>query len=213
MHFLQRLIAWAMSRPGIYERTQLLLGSAHSHELFVKDFVRPSHDFTVLDLGCGVGSGLLHMVPARYFGVDLDAGYIERAKAKFGDRATFIQGDVSKIKLPDDVIFSCAVAYGLLHHLNDEQATSMLRLISKHARGGRFVSIDPVWLKGLHPVARLLIGLDRGQYVRTEEKYLALLQPFGRVRSIVRTDLLNVPYAHLAMTLELEQQELYSAGE
>lgn len=210
---LPRLIGWAMSHPQIYEKTQLLLGSAHSHDLFVNEFVGPSTDLSILDLGCGVGSALLHMAPAQYLGIDLDAGYIERAKAKFRDRGVFIQGDVSKIELPRDVVCSCAMAYGLLHHLNDEQVVSMLRLVSKHVRGGRFISIDPVKLQKSHPIADFLIRLDRGQYVRTEEQYLTLLKPFGLVHSVVRTDLLNVPYTHLAVTLQLQQEERLVAGE
>jgi hypothetical protein len=59
------------------------------------------------------------------------------------------------------------------------------------------VTCDPVRLQGQHPVARLLIALDRGKFVRPFEGYLALARPrFPNAAAKIVHDLLTVPYTH-----------------
>lgn len=49
-------------------------------------------------------------------------------------------------------------------------------------------------------MARLLIALDRGRWVRTAESYRELVAScFAEVESAVLTDLLPVPYSHFVM--------------
>jgi hypothetical protein len=59
------------------------------------------------------------------------------------------------------------------------------------------VTVDPAYVKGQHPVARLLLALDRGRHVRTPEAYLAIArQHFRDASATVLHDLIIVPYTH-----------------
>jgi ubiquinone/menaquinone biosynthesis C-methylase UbiE len=67
-------------------------------------------DGDVIDLGCGTGL-LLELVdvpPARYLGLDISPGMLERAREKFpGHR--FVEGDMSNLHLVRDRSFDSAV--------------------------------------------------------------------------------------------------------
>jgi hypothetical protein len=59
------------------------------------------------------------------------------------------------------------------------------------------VTVDPVFEPGQHRIARTVISRDRGQHVRTKERYAELARTaFGEVGVTVRHDLLRFPYSH-----------------
>ena len=97
--------------------------------------------------------------------------------------------------------FDIVLAMGLLHHLDDVEAASLVALASQAlVSGGRFVAIDPARAPGQPHVARWLIGRDRGEYVRTADAYAELARgSFGSVAVTVRSDLLRVPYTHAVL--------------
>jgi hypothetical protein len=62
---------------------------------------------------------------------------------------------------------------------------------------GRLVTLDCAYVKGQHPVARLLLALDRGRHIRTPEAYLSIArQHFREVNATVLHDLIALPYTH-----------------
>jgi len=120
----------------------------------------------ILDIGCGPGTNTAAFLKTNpnYLGIDLNAGYIASAKARFGDKY-FMVGDASKLDIPVGERFDCIFINSLLHHLTDEQVRSLLQ--STHqilAPDGKVFIID------LHVPAsglpRRLALADRGEYPR-----------------------------------------------
>jgi hypothetical protein len=86
-----------------------------------------------------------------------------------------------------------------LHHLSDDEVRDALRLARRVLRrGGRFVSVDPTFADGQHPIGRWLAARDRGRHVRTPAATRSLVgECFPELEIVVRHDLLRVPYSHV----------------
>ncbi len=135
------------------------------------DYREPS--VSVLDLGCGFGNLAPYFKSCDYTGVDLDPERIAWAKVHMGENSCrkFLCGDVTGMNFPDKS-FDKAVAYGILHHLSDDEAAQFFAHLKRLVRG-RVVFSDPVYVR-FHPVNNLLCRMDLGKYVRSKEEYLAL---------------------------------------
>src|SRR4051794_21083542 len=172
------------SSPKVYDAFQNIMGAARLRQEFVRELIRPVPGMRILDIGCGTAE-ILSFLPdsVQYWGYDISAPYIEAAKRKFGSRGHFECGllDAECVdKLPQ---FDLAIAAGVLHHLDDEQAKNLCRLAERALKpDGRLVTTDPCFAVGQNPIARFLISRDRGQNVRTSEQYRALPSSvFGQV--------------------------------
>jgi 2-polyprenyl-3-methyl-5-hydroxy-6-metoxy-1,4-benzoquinol methylase len=79
--------------------------------------------------------------------------------------------------------FDTAIVIAVLHHLDDEEARSLLSLLKQAVRpGGRIITADLVSIDGQNPVAQMMVNWDRGQNVRRANEYAALATPiFDRV--------------------------------
>ena len=154
----------------------------------------------VLDLGCGPGDLVRYLGDVRYVGVDVSEPYIESARRLYGDGAEFRVGDATR--LDDDLRgFDLVLAFGVVHHLDDDGAG---RLFAGAARalvpGGRVVTVDPAFADGQPRAARFVISRDRGNNVRTAEEYASLAE--GALRHVTvrtRSDLLRIPYTHCVL--------------
>ena len=158
---------------------------------------------SVLDIGCGTGS-FLESLPEDvvYTGFDISEDYITEARTKFGDRATFVHAAVGEKPELGEGRFDLAIAVGVLHHLDDPEAVNLFELAASALKpDGRLVTIDPVFDDGQSRMARWLISRDRGQNVRTEEAYKALIPgDFSQREAEVLYDLIRIPYTHCVMT-------------
>ena len=127
----------------------------------------------VLDAGCGFGHLAKYFDQCDYTGVDIDPERIEWAKKNIGetDRRRFRVADISNTGFGSGS-FDKVLAYGLLHHLSDEQAGSCLKEFSRVCKGD-IVFSDPVYSR-FHLVNNLLCRMDRGEYVRDKKGYLDL---------------------------------------
>ncbi len=190
--------------PWIYAALHSLLRSPAAREAFVKDFVPVPPGSRLLDIGCGP-AWILDFLPhnLHYVGYDINPRYVTTAQQRYGDRATFFCADIAEQLPPpaEGARFDFVLALGLLHHLNDAEATRVCATAFAHLkRGGVFITFDGVYVPDQSPIARYLISRDRGQAVRTAAGYLALTEPhFGDVKHQVRTDLLRIPYTHFLM--------------
>lgn len=189
-----------LSHPAIYDLTQNLLGAGRSRKRLVRDYIRAKPGDQLLDIGCGTAE-LLPYLPQdiRYVGFDLSQRYIDAAKRRFGDRGRFESMDIAHFQ--EGAIESgadIALAIGILHHLDDELAQSLIQTAwNKLKPGGRFISLDGTLMPHQSKLARALILRDRGQNIRTPEEYTRLASKvFSSVTTTVRHDLLFVPYTH-----------------
>lgn len=194
-----------LSHPIVYDTFQSLLGGESARRIIAAQYIRARSGDTVIDIGCGTGN-MLAALPegVRYHGYDLSPQYIEAARRRHADRGNcqFHCADIAA--LDSDPIPDCdlAIAFGLLHHLDDDQAAEFFRILHpKLPPGGRIVTIDNTLIPGQHPVARELIRRDRGRNVRSPEGYLSLVPDgYAGKEVAIRHDLLRVPYTHLIMT-------------
>lgn len=164
--------------------------------LLVKQYVRPRPDDRVLDIGCGLGTIVPFLPNVEYAGFDASQAYINVARARFGDRATFRCERVSTYSLAKTSYFDLVLAIGVLHHLGDEEAQRLFRIAHAALKpGGRLVTVDGCLTKDQSWVARYLVSRDRGRYVRTCEAYRQIAsQVFSNITVSIRHDMLRIPY-------------------
>jgi len=182
--------------PALFDAYQAAVGANNAKAVFVNEWLRPMPGDRLLDIGCGTGA-IIPLLPAgtHTTGVDISAAYIAAAKARHGKSARFILGDASDPSVDLGENYDVAYAFGVLHHIPDALASSLISGAMKRLRpGGRFVSIDPTLVEGQGSVSRYIVKSDRGQHVRSPDQIRAV---FGAINPMltVRTDLLRIPFA------------------
>jgi SAM-dependent methyltransferase len=153
----------------------------------------------VLDIGCGTAD-ILRYLPRDidYHGFDVSESYVSAARIRFGARGSFSVQAVTPEAADRLGRFDIVIALGVLHHLTDAEAKALFTVANKILRpGGRVVTCDGALVAGQNPLARLLLRLDRGRYVRTPEEYTSIARrSFPDATARVVHDLLFIPYTH-----------------
>jgi SAM-dependent methyltransferase len=143
---------------------------------------------SILDLGCGTGN-YRGCFPGTYTGIDINAAYIEKARATL--RGRFETMDCTALGF-SDAGFDEVVTIATTHHLDDAQLARMVGEGLRVCRpGGHLHIIDailPVSPKFLFK--RVWFRLDRGAFPRTVEDLVAGVERAGRV---IRRDMLTGP--------------------
>lgn len=131
----------------------------------------------VLDVACGPGAFSDLFSEETYTGIDLNPKYIRFAKKNY--RGQFAVQDARKLDFPEGE-FDDVLVYGLLHHLSDEDVTSVLRGMRRVLRpGGRALVIEDIPTESrLNLVGHLLHWVENGHFIRPADKYRNLLKPF-----------------------------------
>lgn len=189
--------------PAFYRGLHAMLGSHAARERYVAEMLRPRAGQRMLDVGCGPGTIVPYLPAVDYTGIDMNPRHIEFAKTAYGDRGTFLRGDVTKMKKPEGEKFDLINVAAILHHIDDDLSKNLLTsLLDLLAPGGRIITSDPVYVPRQRPVAWLFNALDSGKNVRTPEAYLALVdQTQCRVQTKLYNDFFRVPYDHFCMTI------------
>jgi SAM-dependent methyltransferase len=190
----------ALAVPFFYRAFGRFIGG-NARSLYVESYVRVRPGDRVLDIGCGPGDILSHLPPVDYVGLDSSEEYIQAARKRFGDRGRFLHTPVRTASIDMPASFDLVLATGVLHHLDDSEALDLFRLARQALKPeGRLVTLDGCYLPGQSRVAKLLLRLDRGKFVRTQEGYTTLAsQIFRRVEASIRHDLLRLPYTHIIL--------------
>ena len=159
---------------------------------------------TVLDVGCGPAYYFDRLPqPLTYHGFDTDEGYIEWARGKWGDRATFHHGIFDAEAAASLPRFDAVLLLGLLHHLDDEQTVALLEQVTAILQpGGRVVSVDTCFAPHQGRISRWISDHDRGEHVREPHQFLKLAQEaFDDVEGEVVDDVTRVPGAYWFMRM------------
>ena len=164
-----------LSQPRWYDLLQEVLGANLHRRKFYRKHLQLQADARVLDIGCGTGI-LASIIPEdiEYIGCDMEAKYIEYARAKHSGRRTFlvekVGGQVRKEWLGS---FDLVNAHGLLHHLSDTDGDALLQTCHGYLRpGGMMITVDGVFHAAQSWLSRKVVSLDRGQNIRTPQGYL-----------------------------------------
>lgn len=192
-----------LSAAVFYDLFQRLVGANSLRETVASDYLLVGPHRRILDIGCGTAE-ILRFLPddVEYVGFDASPEYIESARAQFGDRGTFFARLVTDADLGALGQFDLVIAMSVLHHLSDAEADHLFDLAARAlGDGGRMFSNDPCFVPGQSSIARAVIQRDRGRNVRSPQGYEALAEArFDDVRTVVRHDLLHIPYSHTLMT-------------
>lgn len=194
----------SLRNPAVYESVQRIMGAGEIRQYFVRNHVRAKAGDRVLDIGCGPAHLREHLPEVDYIGWDPSEAYISQARRNYAGLGAFHVGIFGPQQAAVLSNVDVAIVSAVLHHMDDVQARdtfAMLRSVLKP--DGRVVTVDPVLVTGQNPVARILIGLDRGLHVRSPDAYIALAtECFGRVTGVVRARSFP-PYTHFFMTAEV----------
>ncbi|NWF39431.1 class I SAM-dependent methyltransferase [Mariprofundus sp. NF] len=191
-----------LSHPAIYNFTQNFLGVRKARRLLVRDFFPKDKGLRILDIGCGTAE-ILEFLPEdiHYVGFDASPEYIEQARSRFGHRGKFFADLVNSAHLDHLGKFDVVLAFGVLHHLDDPEASTLFDIAAQALdQDGQVITVDPCFAPGQSSIAHWLIAHDRGQDVRDEKGYTELASAhFGDISSTLRHDLLRVPYTYQIM--------------
>ena len=190
-----------LSIPGMYRLFGRIIGRHRVRTTFVNEYHKPKIGDRILDIGCGPGDLVPYLPDVQYRGYDADMEYIQEARRRFGDKCEFIHGEVDSLGLDRREEYDLVIAYGVLHHLGDDDVLRLFAVGKEALRsGGRLLTIDGVYTQGQSQIAKCFLASDRGRNIRTQAEYMGLARrAFPEAVSHMRSGLLRVPYNHLIM--------------
>lgn len=176
------------------------MGAKEGLASFANENIRAEVGSFVLDIGCGPADLLDYLPSINYWGFDISESYIFKAKKKYGDRGNFYAKELGFEDLKMMPKFDLVIASGLLHHLDDELASHVMRISYEALKSnGRMITIDPCYVFGQNRIARYLISKDRGVNVRDEIGYKKLAtKVFHNVQANIKHKSW-IPYTHCIM--------------
>ena len=190
-----------LSHPAVYELFRWMVGGGTITRKFI-EYIPLFSGVRVLDIGCGPAS-LFKFLPKDicYVGYDMDPGYINYAKEKYGDVSEFHCKKISEVQPHNINSFDVVTSIGVVHHLDDREAAKLFKIAFDSLKpGGCFVTLDPVFTYDQSKIARFIISKDRGDYVRNVDKYLELSRLFFKqAEHTILHNMLRIPYTHLIM--------------
>ncbi len=188
-----------LSNPLAYSCMRAVIGGTKSSQIFVTTFIRPRTGDKILDIGCGPGDILEFLPSVDYYGFDVNEAYINSARTRYPDRGQFFCKKLSRDAIPGNNIFDIVLACGVFHHLTDNEAVEMFELSNTLLKpGGRLITLDGVYMQGQSYLAHLLLSIDRGKFVRSQEQYQTIARKyFTDIRVSIRSDLIRLPYTHI----------------
>jgi SAM-dependent methyltransferase len=190
-----------LGKSKIYSLAMNIVGAPSTKE-YLAQVINASAGHSVLDIGCGTAAILNFLPGVFYFGIDSNPNYIAKANHSFGRQGNFRCVSVDDLTGESSVKFDRILLLGVLHHLTDQQIQSLMVVITELlSEEGRLITYDGVFVPKQNPIARLLLKLDRGRYVRSRPEYISLLSnELSVIHSLVRHDFLRIPYSVLFTT-------------
>ena len=172
---LRYVIQKLSNYPGLFLFCRgLLEGDFREIRRTIREYLRKSEDQRVLDIACGPGAFSVLFDADVYVGVDINQRYIEYAQRQY--KGTFHVMDARHIEFSDDS-FDGVLVYGLLHHLDDDDAREVLKGVARVLKpSGRALIIeDGPSESRLNVVGHLLHRIDNGHFIRSAEEYRTLM--------------------------------------
>ena len=196
---------------GVYARLMNFLLGGSTYTTLVNEYIQPTTDCTVLDVGCGPAAILDFLPNVKYIGLDHNPKYIATASYKYGTKGAFICAGVDQLNDHGLETFDRIIILGVMHHLDDQQLTQLMASLKNRLNSdGVLITFDVAYEDKQNLIAKFLAKNDRGKFVRTKEQYLEFVSlAFSVEQADLHHDLLRVPYTHL-ITRSSAQQRLDS---
>ena len=172
-----------LDRPAIFHAARFaLVGHQAVTKRLVREHLAATPEATVLDVCCGVGE-FAPAVTGRYVGVDANPRFIAEARRRHAgqDSRRFEVGDVLRLDYPPHH-FDSTIVVNSLHHFSDAEATRLLAEVRRLTRRLVLVIDADGTPRGL--LRRVLLGLDRGRFMRTPARLAGVV---GAVLPIAET--------------------------
>lgn len=164
--------------PAIYDGFQDFIGANRLKKRFLDAYIPADRPLRLLEIGCGPGRNLDYMPGnVTYVGCDLSSKYINHAKKRYGDQASFhclSVADLGDLDLEDFDIVMCV---GALHHLSDDLVRTLCRETARVLKDdGFFLALEPCWTSNQSWINRTIMSFDRGEDIREMDGYTDLLK-------------------------------------
>src|SRR5207249_10691542 len=199
------LLRW-LNVPFVYNAFSAAVGANALRRRLIENHVRAKPGDKVIDVGCGSALALQWLPEVQYMGLDINPDCVAFARRTYGAKGTFIGGDVASLRADSrfrdaDIV----MALGVLHHLDDEDATHCIRFAYDALKErGRLVCLDGCWIPDQGLFSRYVMSYDRGRNIRTEQQYRELAgKVFTNVDAWVDKNPMRIPY----VTVVLECQK------
>ena len=198
------LLRW-LKAPFLYNLFQGVVGGNALRRRIIQNRARARSGDKVIDIGCGPAQALQSLPDVEYLGLDINPDYIAFARRTYGSKGTFVVGDTRSLwgdsRFKDADI---AIAVGVLHHLDDEEAADCIRFAyDALKRGGRLICHDACWISNQGVLSKCIMSHDRGRNIRTEQQYRQLAgKIFQNVHAWVDTKPLRIPYVTIVLECE-----------
>ncbi|BBY00478.1 type 11 methyltransferase [Mycobacterium seoulense] len=187
LRLVRRGVHALADEPRIWDFLRFILSAGHRGEKEVLRREGIAEAASILDIGCGTGTMARSFRPECYVGVDPNARYISRARAtKSGYRFEVADGQ----SLPfADGSFDAVLIFGVLHHLDDASARSLLHESHRVLAPGKGVMVmcEAVPTRSRwNLIGRLQSRLDEGDFIGPPERYLEMVSEVYGQRAVVR---------------------------
>ena len=178
----------------IYRLIQKILVKRSFYDDFLKILNQENIDH-ILEIGCA-DSIILQKLDKKYSydGYDIDNNFILRSKKKYENysKYNFFKESIHKVNFDKyDNKKTIILLVGIFHHVNDE----LIKIFLDKTKFFKVYAIDAVRLDNQNLFTKLLLNLDRGNFIRFENQYKELLIDYDFI--LARNKYLNFKYDHL----------------
>ncbi len=190
----------------VYRTYQFVVIKKSTYKFIYQNIFKTDENSIVLDCGCGPAQYRKLIQSKKYIGIDFNPKHIQAAK-KNHPNDTFYEGDLSKFDFQTIEKFSDILLFGLLHHLNDENAKNLInKLINQLKSNGKIVAIDPLYVEKKNfydSFANFVASKDQGNFVRQENEYRSLVDSkLATVETKIYKNLLRIPFYHHILNIK-----------
>jgi hypothetical protein len=176
---------------------------------FYDDFLNVIKDKNInhiVEIGCADSIILDKLNKNLYYdGFDVENKFIEKSKSKYFNNLNykFKKQSIHEIDFTNyNINNTIILLVGVFHHVSDEY----VEIFTNNTKNFKIYAIDAVRRNDQNFFTKLLMDLDKGQYVRYEDHYKNLLNQYEFI--LARNKYLNFKYDHLISIKNLNSNEI-----